>query len=158
MLVPVYHVCHWFNFLLVISRSAFTLARSQFESTCFCVWGWSIRLLVQARPLRDTVRCWFPLVPAQTDLLAYRWESIYRKTQVTWQSQVAGLPKVCHSDEGSWEHLFWRNFVGTPVPSKVRGNTCSDEGSWEYLFRLWFLGIPVPSKIYLLSKDLCLLS
>ena len=53
-----------------------------------------------------------------------------KKTMV----QEAGLPKVCHSDEGSWEHPFRRRFVGTPVPTKVRGNTCSDEGSWEYLF------------------------
>ena len=75
-----------------------------------------------------------------------------------WGGEDAGSPKVCHSDEGSWEHPFRRRFVGTPVPTKVLGNTCSDEGSWEYLFRLWFVGIPVPSKIYLLSKDLCLLS
>ena len=37
----------------------------------------------------------------------------------------AGLPKVCHSDEASWEHRFRQSFVGTPILMKYSGNSCS---------------------------------
>ena len=42
---------------------------------------------------------------------------------------------------------FWRSFVGTCVPIKLCGNTCSDKVSWEQLFRQSFVGIPVPTTL-----------
>ena len=84
---------------------------------------------------------------------------IFLKYLIRWIARNAGLPKVCHSDEALWEHPFRRSFVGTPVPTKLRGNTYSDEafweqlfihsdaGQWEHTFLRRFMGRPFATKI-----------